>query len=170
MITTPAVIGLGGNVGDVVAAFGSALAAVDRAEGNRVIAVSSLYRTAPVGGVEQDDFLNAAALLATSLDPSRLMALLLEVEQEHGRERTEQWGPRTLDLDLLWFGGLAIAAPGLIVPHPRLHERRFALQPLVELLPTATDQHGTPYVELLAALPEDGVAVVGEPGLVYHPA
>ena len=77
---------------------------------------------------------------------------------------------RSLDLDLLWFGGMAIAAPGLIVPHPRLHERRFALQPLVELLPTATDQHGTPYVELLAALPEDGVAVVGEPGLVYHPA
>ncbi len=170
MITTPAVIGLGGNVGDVAAAFRAALGALDRTDGVRVIAVSSLYRTAPVGGVEQGDFLNAAALLATSLDPSALLARLLAVEADHGRVRDEHWGPRTLDLDLLWFGGLALAAPGLIVPHPRLHERRFALQPLVELLPEATDQHGTPYASLLAGLPTDGVAVVGEPSLVYHPA
>ena len=143
MITTPAVIGLGGNVGDVAAAFGSALAAVDRAEGNRVIAVSSLYRTAPVGGVEQDDFLNAAALLATSLDPSSLMALLLEVEQAHGRERTEQWGPRILDLDrgnrieLPWLGGKVVElGRQLGVPTP-VHSLMYAaLKPYTMGTPT----------------------------------
>ena len=170
MITAPAVIGLGGNVGDVADGFRSALAALDRADGARVIAVSSLYRTAPVGGVEQDDFLNAAALVATSLDPLALLRVLLGIEAGHGRERTEHWGPRTLDLDLLWYDGMALAAPGLIVPHPRLHERRFALQPLVELLPDAADQHGTPYKAILAALPDQGVAVVGPPALVYDPA
>ena len=144
MITTPAVIGLGGNVGDVASAFRSALEAIDRAEGNRVVAVSSLYRTAPVGGVEQDDFLNAAALVATTLDPTALHALLAAIERDHGRVRDERWGPRTLDLDLLWFGGLAIASPELEVPHPRLHERRFALAPLVELLPDCTDPDGRP--------------------------
>ena len=74
------------------------------------------------------------------------------------------------DLDLLWFGGLAIASPELEVPHPRLHERRFALEPLVELLPDCTDPDGRAYAGVLAALPEGGVAVVGEPSLVYHPA
>ena len=170
MITTPAVIGLGGNVGDVAEAFRAALGALDRADGVRVIAVSSLYRTAPVGGVEQDDFLNAAALLATSLDPGGLVALLLATEAGLGRVRDVRWGPRTVDLDLLWFGGLALSAPDVTVPHPRLHERRFALQPLVELLPDAADPAGTPYAALLASLPEDGVAVVGPPSLVYHPA
>jgi 2-amino-4-hydroxy-6-hydroxymethyldihydropteridine diphosphokinase len=149
MIAMPAVVGIGGNVGDVAATIRAALGALDATDGIRVVAVSSLYRTAPVGGVEQADFLNAAALLGCGLDPVALLERLLEVEQLHGRTRDVQW------------------APGLTIPHPRLHERRFALQPLVEVAPTASDAHGTPYAEILPGLPLDGVTVVTAPSLVY---
>lgn len=167
---TRAVIGIGGNVGDVAQAFREALGELDRAEGVRVVAASSLYRTAPVGGVEQDDFLNAAALLDVALGPVQLLQLLLAVESGHGRTREVHWGPRTLDLDLLWYEGVVLAAPGLIVPHPRLHERRFALQPLVEVAPFAADADGVEYATILAAVPLDGVTVVGDPSLVYDPS
>ncbi len=167
---TRAVIGIGGNVGDVAQAFREALGELDRAEGVRVLAASSLYRTAPVGGVEQDDFLNAAALLDVALGPVQLLQLLLAVESGHGRTREVHWGPRTLDLDLLWYEGVVLAAPGLIVPHPRLHERRFALQPLVEVAPFAADADGVEYATILAAVPLDGVTVVGDPSLVYDPS
>lgn len=167
---TRAVIGIGGNVGDVAQAFREALAELDGTDGVRVVAASSLYRTAPVGGVEQDDFLNAAALLEVTLGPVQLLQLLLATENGHGRTRDVHWGPRTLDLDLLWYEGVALAAPGLIVPHPRLHERRFALQPLVEVAPFATDADGVDYAAILAELPLDGVTVVGDPSLVYDPS
>lgn len=167
---TRAVIGIGGNVGDVAQAFREALTELDAADGVRVVAASSLYRTAPVGGVEQDDFLNAAALLEVTLGPVQLLQLLLATESGHGRTREIHWGPRTLDLDLLWQEGVVLAAPGLIVPHPRLHERRFALQPLVEVAPFAADAEGIPYADLLAQLPLDGVTVVGGPSLVYDPS
>jgi 2-amino-4-hydroxy-6-hydroxymethyldihydropteridine diphosphokinase len=167
---TRTVIGIGGNVGDVAQAFREALAELDRSEGVDVIAASSLYRTAPVGGVEQDDFLNAAALLEVTLGPVQLLQLLLATEHGHGRTRGVHWGPRTLDLDLLWYEGVVLAAPGLIVPHPRLHERRFALQPLVEVAPFAADANGVDYAAILAGLPLDGVIVVGDPSLVYDPS
>ena len=165
-----AVIGIGGNVGDVARAFREALGELDRDPSTRVAAVSSLYRTAPVGGVEQDDFLNAAALLETALGPSQLLRLLLDTEDGHGRTREVHWGPRTLDLDLLWYEHVVVAAPGLIVPHPRLHERRFALEPLVEVAPFAADAAGVEYATILAELPPDGVTVVGDPSLVYDPS
>ena len=167
---TRAVIGIGGNVGDVAQAFREALAELDGTDGVRVIAASSLYRTAPVGGVEQDDFLNAAALLEVALGPVQLLQVLLATENSHGRTREIHWGPRTLDLDLLWQEGVVLAAPGLIVPHPRLHERRFALQPLVEIAPFAADADGVSYATILAELPLDGVTVVGDPSLVYDPS
>ena len=166
---TAAVVGLGGNIGDVAESFRSALAALDAADGVRVARVSSLYRTAPVGGVEQEDFLNAAALLEVDLEPAGLLSLLHAIEDAHARSRDVHWGPRTLDLDLLWVDGAALAAPGLIVPHPRLHERRFALAPLVEVAPEAADPGGRPYADVLAGLPEDGVAVVATPAVVYDP-
>lgn len=165
-----AVIGIGGNVGDVAQAFREALGELDRTQGVRVVAASSLYRTAPVGGVEQDDFLNAAALLEVTLGAPQLLQLLLTTEKEHGRTRDIHWGPRTLDLDLLWYEDVVLAAPGLIVPHPRLHERRFALEPLVEVAPFAADAEGVAYASLLAELPLDGVTVVGDPSLVYDPS
>ena len=167
---TRAVIGIGGNVGDVAQAFREALAELAGTDGVRVIAASSLYRTAPVGGVEQDDFLNAAALLEVALGPVQLLQVLLATENSHGRTREIHWGPRTLDLDLLWQEGVVLAAPGLIVPHPRLHERRFALQPLVEIAPFAADADGVSYATILAELPLDGVTVVGDPSLVYDPS
>jgi 2-amino-4-hydroxy-6-hydroxymethyldihydropteridine diphosphokinase len=113
--------------------------AVDRlagAAGIDVVALSRFRETDPVGYLEQPAFLNGAAAVETSLSASALLAVLLATEQELGRERREpRFGPRTIDLDLLLYGEEVIDEPGLRVPHPRLHERRFALEPLAELEP-----------------------------------
>ncbi|MDH7452469.1 2-amino-4-hydroxy-6-hydroxymethyldihydropteridine diphosphokinase [Luteimonas composti] len=140
---TPAVacIGLGGNLGDVARTLGDALAALDALPGSRLLRASRFYRTPAWGRRDQPDFLNAAALLETSLAPRELLAQLLAVEQRYGREREAgadgRWGPRTLDLDLLLYGEAAVDEPGLRVPHPHLHERAFALVPLAEIAPDA---------------------------------
>lgn len=170
MSAAPAVIGLGGNVGDVQAAFRRALQALDQTAGVRVIAVSSLLRTAPVGGPEQDDFLNAAVLVAVELEPAELLAVLQQLEAVAGRVRTERWGPRTLDLDLLWWADQSIETAELTLPHPELSERRFALQPLVEVAPSALAANGRRYADILSILPSEGVEVIGEPSLVYDPS
>jgi 2-amino-4-hydroxy-6-hydroxymethyldihydropteridine diphosphokinase len=164
------VIGLGGNVGDVLAGFRVALAGLDATPGLRVVAVSPVFRTAPVGPVTQDDFLNAAALVSCALAPDGLLAVVQALEHEGGRVREERWGPRTLDLDVLWWEGRALELPDLVVPHPRLAERRFALAPLVAVAPDAADPDGRPYATVLAGLPEDGVEEVGPPSLVYDPS
>jgi|APGre2960657444_1045066.scaffolds.fasta_scaffold33014_2 2-amino-4-hydroxy-6-hydroxymethyldihydropteridine diphosphokinase len=169
MIAAPAVVGLGGNVGDVVAAFRRALQSLDQTDGVRVISVSSLLRTAPVGGPEQDDFLNAAVLLAVELEPAELLTVLRELEADEGRTRDERWGPRTLDLDLLWWADQSLETTALTVPHPGLIERRFALQPLVEVAPSALAADGRRYADILSTLPSEGVEVIGGPSLVYDP-
>ena len=169
MIVAPAVVGLGGNVGDVVAAFRRALQSLDQTDGVRVISVSSLLRTAPVGGPEQDDFLNAAVLLAVELEPDELLAVLQGLEGEAERVRAERWGPRTLDLDLLWWADQSLETTALTVPHPRLIERRFALQPLVEVAPSARAGDGRRYADILSTLLSEGVEVIGGPSLVYDP-
>ncbi|MGZ8783463.1 MAG: 2-amino-4-hydroxy-6-hydroxymethyldihydropteridine diphosphokinase [Gaiellaceae bacterium] len=125
-----AYIGLGSNLGDREATIRAALAALPG-----VVAVSELRETEPVGVVDQPPFLNGAAALDTELSPRALLDALLAVERELGRVRDERWGPRTLDLDLLLYGTETIEEPGLTVPHPRLHERRFALEPLLDLDP-----------------------------------
>jgi 2-amino-4-hydroxy-6-hydroxymethyldihydropteridine diphosphokinase len=131
-----AYVGLGANLG---AREATLLRAVDllRAEDRiDVVAVSTLRETDPVGVVEQPRFLNGAALLETTLGPRALLDVLLRIERELGRVRDgTRFGPRTIDLDLLVYGGEVVSEPGLIVPHPRLHERRFALEPLAELDP-----------------------------------
>jgi 2-amino-4-hydroxy-6-hydroxymethyldihydropteridine diphosphokinase len=99
--------------------------------------VSPLYETEPVGGPEQDPYLNAAAVVDTALGARDLLDGCLDLERERGRERRERWGPRTLDIDLLLFGSETHREPGLTVPHPRLLQRRFALQPLVDAWPDA---------------------------------
>jgi 2-amino-4-hydroxy-6-hydroxymethyldihydropteridine diphosphokinase len=106
-----------------------------RSPGVDVLAVSELRETEPVGVIDQPHFLNGAAALETSLSARELLDLLLEVERTLGRVRDERWGPRLIDLDLLLYGAETIDEPGLDVPHPRLHERRFALEPLAELDP-----------------------------------
>lgn len=144
---TIAFVGLGGNVGDGAAIVREAMSALDALPGTHLLRASRLYRTPAWGGVEQPDFVNAAAALETTLDARALLDALLAVERGFGRDRREgqtRWGPRTLDLDLLLFGSATIDEPGLRVPHPHLHERAFALVPLAEIAPEAViPGHGT---------------------------
>jgi 2-amino-4-hydroxy-6-hydroxymethyldihydropteridine diphosphokinase len=113
----------------------------------RIVRTSHVYATAPVGGPEQPEYLNAAALVSWPQSPEELLATLLDIEALLGRVRgDERFGPRTIDLDLLWIDGLAVASPTLVVPHPRLTERAFALAPMLELVPDARDPRtGRPY-------------------------
>ena len=133
--TVRACVGLGGNVGDAAATLRAALPALDGLPGTRLLRASRLYRTPAWGVTDQPDFVNAVALLDTTLSPRALLDGLLAIERAFGRERRERWGPRTLDLDLLVYGGAAIDEPGLHVPHPHLHERAFVLLPLAEIAP-----------------------------------
>lgn len=131
-----AYIGLGANLGDRDATIRRAVEALAHRDGIEVVAVSSLRETEPVDFVEQPRFLNGVVALETDLEPSDLLAALLAVEQKLGRTREgPRFGPRTIDLDLLVYGDAEVDEPGLTVPHPRLAERRFALEPLAELDP-----------------------------------
>jgi 2-amino-4-hydroxy-6-hydroxymethyldihydropteridine diphosphokinase len=131
---TRAYVGLGSNLGDREATLRRALELLARH--TSVVAVSSFRETEPWGLVEQPAFLNAVVALETGLEPGELLETLLAVERELGRVRGgPRYGPRTIDLDLLLYDGLQLDEPGLTIPHPRLHERRFALEPLAELDP-----------------------------------
>ncbi|MCH6483677.1 2-amino-4-hydroxy-6-hydroxymethyldihydropteridine diphosphokinase [Pseudoxanthomonas sp. LH2527] len=149
-----ACIGLGANLGDAAGTLRLAIDALDRREGVVVSAVSRCYRTPAWGREDQPDFINAVALLETSLSPRALLDLLLSVEAEFGRHRVEgeRWGPRTLDLDLLLYGDAVVDEPGLRVPHPHLHERAFALVPLLEVLPDARIPGRGPARDAVSAL------------------
>ena len=129
-----AYVGLGANLGERETALRSALAAIGRLPGTRVTRVSPLYGSAPVdaGG---PDYLNAVAELTTTLAPQALLEALQTIERGAGRERPYRNAPRTLDLDILWFGGQVIDSPALTVPHPRMAERAFVLRPLADLAP-----------------------------------
>jgi 2-amino-4-hydroxy-6-hydroxymethyldihydropteridine diphosphokinase len=132
---TVAYVGLGANVGPREVTLLRAIDLLAEADDVEVLEVSQLRETDPVGMVDQPSFLNGAARIDTSLSPRALLELLLRIERSLGRVREERWGPRTVDLDLLVYGDLTVDEPGLRVPHPRLHERRFALEPLAELDP-----------------------------------
>lgn len=128
-------VALGGNLDNPAARLDRVFAELDRLPQSRLLRASSLYRTAPVGYADQPDFINAVAVLETSLSPHALMHELLELENRHGRVRTVKDGPRTLDLDLLLYGGRVLDFPHLRLPHPRMHQRAFVLAPLVEVDP-----------------------------------
>ena len=132
-----ALIALGGNVGDVRAAFASAIPAICDRTGARLVARSSDYTTPPWGDGQQPPFVNACIAIEILLDPHGLLQALHDVEKAHGRDRSQErrWGPRTLDLDLLAYDDLTIEARGLILPHPRLFQRAFVLVPLAEIAP-----------------------------------
>jgi 2-amino-4-hydroxy-6-hydroxymethyldihydropteridine diphosphokinase len=133
---TRAYIGLGANLGPKEVTILRAVDLLGATDGIAVLELSQLRETEPVGVVDQPLFLNGAVAIETSLSPRELLNVLLGVEQELGRVRDEvRWGPRTIDLDLLVYGEDVVDEPGLRVPHPRLHERRFALEPLAELEP-----------------------------------
>lgn len=144
-------VGLGSNVGAREETIRRALELLDEGEDVRIVAVSSLRETDPVGVVDQPRFLNGAAEVESDLSPRGLLERLLAVERELGRERAdeERWGPRTIDLDLLVCGDEVLDEPGLRLPHPRLAERRFALEPLVELDPDLTLPDGRRVADLL---------------------
>jgi 2-amino-4-hydroxy-6-hydroxymethyldihydropteridine diphosphokinase len=129
-------IALGSNLGDRELNLLRAIAEIGRIPGSRIIALSGFYDTDAVGETKQPDFLNAVLQLDTGHMPRQLLAELQRIENEvFRRVRTVRWGPRTIDLDILFFGNLAIAETDLIIPHPRLHERRFVLVPLAEIAP-----------------------------------
>ena len=128
-----AFVGIGSNLGDREDNLRRAIELLSAEDGVEVVAVSEIRETDPVGPVEQGPFLNGAVEVETSLGPHELLGRLLSVENGLGRVRSERWGPRTIDLDLLLYGGERFDEAGLSVPHPRLHERRFVLEPLSEL-------------------------------------
>ena len=129
-------VGLGSNLDSPARQVQIAFGLLEALPGTRVTARSSMYRSAPFGGIEQPDFVNAAAAMSTSLSAQVLLEALQGIERSRGRERDDvRWGPRVLDLDLLAYGGSSIDEPGLIVPHPGIAERNFVLLPLREIAP-----------------------------------
>jgi len=141
------IVGLGANVGDRFGHLEAAVSALHDASGVRVAAVSRVYETAPLGP-PQPLFLNAAARLETALPLLDLLHLTRSIEDARGRERIERWGPRTLDIDILWAAEETVALPDLVVPHPGLFDRAFALAPVLDVLPSPEPL----FVESLAAL------------------
>lgn len=147
------VLGIGGNVGDREATLAEGVRRIGQIERVRLVATSALIETAPWGLEEQPAFLNGAVLIETELQPDELLAGTRAVEAALGRTRDIRWGPRTLDIDVLWSQGLVVESPDLQLPHPRLTQREFALVPLLELVPTASDPRtGTSYLASLDSL------------------
>jgi len=130
---TPVYVGLGSNIGEPRQQLDLAIQELKRLPDTNFIQVSGLYASAPHGYLNQPDFLNAVAHLDTGLSPEPLLDHLQEIEERHGRERSFANAPRTLDLDLLLYGDRVLDTPRLTLPHPRMHERAFVLQPLLEL-------------------------------------
>ena len=152
-----AYVGLGSNLGDRAAYLLLGLSALSRLPETRLLRLSPVYETDPVGP-PQPPYLNMVAELETELSPKGLLAEMLGIEKALGRERRERWGPRTLDLDLLLYGDLVLEEEGLSVPHPRLHERAFVLVPLLDLLPEGRHPLlGQSFAELLASLDASSV-------------
>jgi len=150
---TRAYVGLGANLGDRETTLRRAVELLAEEPGIEVAAVSTLRETDPVGLVDQPLFLNGAAAVETLLSPRELLDVLLRIEQALGRVRSGvRWGPRTVDLDVLVYDDQVVDEPGLRVPHPRLHERRFTLEPLAELAPALEIPGRGQVSELLARL------------------
>jgi 2-amino-4-hydroxy-6-hydroxymethyldihydropteridine diphosphokinase len=159
-----ALIGLGGNLGDVAATFREALRLLE-AGGCRIVATSSIWQTPPWGMTDQPAFLNACIRVETALSPRALLDLCLATETALGRVRTTKWGPRTLDLDVLDVDGRPIEEPGLTLPHPWIAERAFVLIPLAEIAPDRVIA-GRPVAAMAAAIDAGGLERIGPLGPV----
>lgn len=158
-----AFVGLGGNVGAAVTTLRAAIGDLSALPDTQLLRASKLYRTPAWGMEDQPDFVNAVAMLETQLAPQALLEHLLAIERIHGRSRDAdlRWGPRTLDLDLLLYGDAVIDEPGLHVPHPQLHKRAFALQPLVEIAPETVIPGVGRAGDALAAMATTGIEALG---------
>ncbi|MCA6362936.1 MAG: 2-amino-4-hydroxy-6-hydroxymethyldihydropteridine diphosphokinase [Bacteroidetes bacterium] len=128
-----AFLSLGSNLGNRLHMLHAALELLHRHDSVKVVSVSPVYQTAAWGKTEQPDFFNCAAEISTSLAPEALLDVLLATERALGRERLERWGPRTIDIDLLFWGDVQLTTNRLVVPHPELHRRRFVLLPLADI-------------------------------------
>lgn len=162
-----AAIGLGSNLGDRRAHLEAALKALGAI--GRVASRSGIYETAPVGGPEQGPYLNAVVVLETELAPIDLLARLREIERSRGREHRERWGPRTLDLDVLLYDRDQVDVAGLTIPHPRMADRRFVLEPLLEAWPDAALPDGTPAAGLLPSVSHQDVRRLRRAGWLVAP-
>ena len=131
-------LSLGGNLGNTREIFEGAYPHIEKKIG-KIAVYSSIYQTEAWGPIPQADFLNQVLLVTTTLKPEACLTELLEIERQFGRERKERWGPRTLDLDILFYGDVIIAASDLSIPHPRIAERKFILTPLAEIAPLFED-------------------------------
>lgn len=160
-----AYLGIGGNIGDVEPTLRSAVYDLHRIDGIDVLACSPLMRTAPVGGPQQPDFLNAVLQVSTTLAPRELLAACQGIEMVHGRERIVENGPRTLDIDLLAFGDAFFDEDDVVVPHPRAHSRGFVMIPWAYIAPDAVmpGPRGGRVGDLATALGHEGVEVVANP-------
>ena len=160
-----AFVGLGANLGDAVATVQAAFGALDALPDTRVLRASRLYRTPAWGKTDQPAFVNAAAVLETELDARALLDAMLAIERDFGRDRasdgSDRWGARTLDLDLLLYGTDGIDEPGLRVPHPHLHERAFALVPLIEIAPDLVIPGHGRAADLVAAMVTGDIHALG---------
>jgi len=134
-------VGVGSNLGDRLVHLRAAMGGL--AAVSRIAAISSVYETAPIGGPDQGPFFNAVVVIDTARTPRGLLRELLVIERSRGRVRYTRWGPRTLDLDLILWDDQAIVEPGLVVPHPRMQDRRFVLEPLLEVWPGARMPDGS---------------------------
>jgi 2-amino-4-hydroxy-6-hydroxymethyldihydropteridine diphosphokinase len=154
------VLGLGSNQGDRRGHLVAALRALATLPGTGVEAVSALYESAPWGVTDQPPFLNAAAAITTGLAPHALLQAVKRIEQTAGRTAGPRWGPRPLDIDLLLYDDQRVDTPDLVIPHPRLTERRFVLAPLQDLRPGWRDEAGHALPDLLAAVADQPVTRV----------
>ena len=145
-------IGIGSNLGDMEENIRQALLLLARDERLKLIRLAPLYRAEPMGFVYQDWFLNTVLELETQLRPAELLHLLQDIEDRMGRVRTIHWGPRVIDLDILWFGGQAVDEPDLIIPHPEMQRRAFVVVPLADLDPNLELPGGKRVAELAAQL------------------
>ncbi len=150
-----AYIGLGSNVGDRLENLSAGVKELMLVDDVVVVGKSGVYDSEPVGLKDQPDFLNAVVAVETTLSPYELLSLLHKIELAHGRQRITRWGPRTLDMDILLYGDTELDDPKLLVPHPRLKERRFVLEPLLEVDPEVKLPDGTPVKRLLDELGGD---------------
>lgn len=163
-----AYIGLGSNLQNPLNQLRSAFAAIDQLPETQLLARSSLYRSSPIGlsgADEQPDFLNAVAKIKTALTPQALLHELLHIEHRHGRERTFRNAPRTLDMDVLLYDNLQLHEHGLTIPHPRMHQRAFVLQPLLEIAPDIVIPGAGRAQQSLQACREQVVEKIADDGL-----
>lgn len=155
-------LGLGSNLGDPKANLCEAVEILDAQPDIRLVRVSSLYLTSPVGFTDQPDFINAVAVVETDLEPADLRALTHDIENRMGRTRNFRWGPRVIDIDVLLYDSVVIDTPDLTIPHPSLYERAFVMAPLAEVAPELVLPDGRTPAEVLEGLGDQEVVRLAE--------